>query len=72
MDITIKTKFNPGDTALKFNPGTNKLEEFHVKNVYIIIGTDGTPSIGYFTEDSYHNTPEKDLFSSKEEFINQL
>lgn len=72
MDITIKTKFNPGDTALQFNPGTNKLEEFYVKDVYIFIGADGIPSIGYFTEDSYQNTPEKDLFESKEEFINQL
>lgn len=72
MDITIKTKFNPGNTAIQFNPSTNKLEEFYVKTVYIIIGEDGIPSIGYFTEDSYKNTPEKDLFKSKEEFINQL
>ena len=72
MDITIKTKFNPGDTALQFNPCTNKLEEFYVNSVYILIGADGIPSIGYFTEDSYQNTPEKDLFTSKEEFINQL
>lgn len=72
MDITIKTKFNPGDTALQFNPETNKLEEFYVRAAYIYIGGDGIPSIGYFTEDSYQNTPEKDLFTSKEEFINQL
>lgn len=72
MDITIKTKFNPGDTALQFNPETNKLEEFYVRSAYIYIGDDRIPSIGYFTEDSYQNTPEKDLFTSKEEFINQL
>lgn len=72
MDITIKTKFNPGDTALRFNPGTNKLEEFHIRSAYIYIGADGIPSIGYFTEDSYQNTLEKDLFKSKEEFINKL
>ena len=72
MDITIKTKFNPGDAALKYNQSTHTLEEFYVKNVYIFIGEDGIPSIGYFTEHSYQNTLEEDLFTSKEEFISQL
>lgn len=72
MEISIKTKFNPGDTAYRFNPSTNKLEEYHVKKVYIITTSEETLSIGYFTDDSYDNTPEKDLFASKEEFINQL
>lgn len=72
MDITIKTKFNPGDTALKYNQSTHALEEFHIKSAYIYVGADGIPSIGYFTEDSYQNVSERDLVSSKEEFINQL
>lgn len=71
MEIKIKTKFNVGDTALRFNPSTNKLEEFVVNNITVQVYSEGT-YIGYHTKDSYTYTKEADLFASKEEFIAQL
>lgn len=71
MEINIKTKFNVGDTALRFNPSTNKLEEYAVNSIHIqVIG--GKTSIGYHTKECYSYTLETDLFASKEEFIAQL
>ena len=71
MDIKLKTRFNVGDTAKKFNASTNKLEDFLVHSITVqVIGE--TTTIGYHTKESYSYTEEKNLFASKQEFINQL
>lgn len=71
MEISLKTKFNVGDTAFKYNPSTHKMEEYLVQSISIQV-TNGQTFVGYHTKDSYSFTSEADLFASKEEFIAQL
>ena len=71
MLINITTKFNQGDKALKFNPSTNKLEEFVIAAVNVRV-KDGKFAVSYRNEDIMMYTSEDQLFLSKEEFISQL
>ena len=71
MELSINSKFKPGDTALRFNPSTNKLEEYCVKSLFIQVFEEYT-AIGYNSTGDFSYMSEKDLFASKEEFINQL
>lgn len=71
MEIKITSKFNVGDTAYKFNPETSKLEEFHIKSISVHIH-ENMQTFGYHSDERMSYTPERYLFASKEEFINQL
>ena len=71
MEIKITSKFKPGDTALRFNESTNKLDEYLIKSIHVQV-REGKISIGYHSNESFSYVPENNLFASKEEFINQL
>ena len=71
MDITLTSKFKLGDTALRFNPGTKKLEKYLVRSIHFQVYEDRI-SVGYHSSGDFSYAPEEDLFASKEEFINQL
>ena len=71
MLINITTKFSKGDKALKFNPSTNKLEEFVIEAVNVLV-KDGKFAVSYRNENIMSYIAENQLFASKEEFIAQL
>lgn len=70
MEVTIKTRWNIGDTAYRFNESTMKLEEFTIKSICASLSPEGDHFINYFSETG--DAPEYKLFASKEEFINNL
>lgn len=68
-EIKFETKFELGETAFRFNPRTNKLEEFVIEKISFDITKDniylmyGNGSQFFFAEQ---------LFRSKQEFIDGL
>ena len=70
MEISLKAKYNVGDSLLYYSTVTSKLEEFKVRYVNFNVYADKT-EIFYFNEIGSCKL-ESNLFASKEEFINQL
>ena len=73
MKIEVTTRFNPGQTALKFNSTSMKLEEFTVSSISVSVSENNTDeiSISYFDKNNKY-AQESSLFESKEDFIDHL
>lgn len=70
-EITIKTKFDLGQSAVAFNSSTNKLQDIEISS--ISFNTDGiTSNIWYIDKATSKLFMEKDVYTSREEFIEQL
>lgn len=73
MKIEATTRFNPGQTVLKFNATSMKLEVFTVSSISISVSENNTDeiSVSYFDKNNKY-APESSLFESKEDFIDLL
>lgn len=69
-EIIIKTKFEIGETAFRFNTSSYKLEEFVIHEIACYTSEKGT-KVTYFNSE-YTGIQESQLFKSKEEFIESL
>lgn len=71
MKLTIETKFDLGQTAVAFNSSENKLKDIEI--VEIQFDTDGINDyIWYRDKQTRDLFREKDLYTSRDEFIAQL
>lgn len=71
MKLTIETKFDLGQTAVAFNTSKNKLQDIEI--VEIQFDTDGNNDyIWYRDKQTRDLFREKDLYTSRDEFIAQL
>ena len=70
MEITLKTKYSVGDVLWRYNAVISKLEEFKVSFVNVNAYSNKT-DVFYFNE-SGSCSQEQYLFTSKQEFIDQL
>lgn len=71
MEITIKTKFELGQTAVAFDVFKNKLLDIEICEVQF--DTDGINSkIWYRDKETRQLFKEQDVYTSREEFIAQL
>lgn len=71
MEVTVKTRWNIGDTVYRFNESEMKMEDFTIKSICVSLDPEGNHFINYFNEKS-KSEQESRLFASKEEFINKL
>jgi hypothetical protein len=69
-EIIIKTKFEIGETAFRFNTSSYKLEEFVIYEIACYKGEKGT-KVNYFNSE-YTCVQESQLFKSKEAFIESI
>lgn len=70
MEINLKAKYNIGDVLWRYNAVTSKLEEFKVDFVNVNVYSNKT-DVFYFNEFG-SCSQEQYLFTSKQEFIDQL
>jgi hypothetical protein len=68
-EITFKTKFELGDTALHYNSKTHKLEEFVIEKISYDICKD---NIFLMYSNGSIFLFEEQLFRSKQEFVESL
>lgn len=68
-EITFKTKFELGETAFRFNPDTDKLEEFLIEKISFDITKD---NVYLWYSNGSQLLLAQQLFGSKQEFIDGL
>lgn len=71
MEITIKTKFDIGQTVITFNALQNKLQNIEIVEVQYDMDANGY-HIWYRDKKTLGLFREQVLFTSREEFIAQL
>lgn len=71
MKLTIETKFDLGQTAVAFNTSKKKLQDIEI--VEVQFDTDGINTYIWYRDKSTRELfREKDLYTSRDEFIEQL
>lgn len=70
MEIKITTKYGIGDKVIVFVNSERKLKETEIAKISASVNTEGQTLFYYDVDGNIYF--EKDLYSSREEFISQL